>query len=408
MKESPSTPLRDANRWLARAEYETGQTVLQSKPRALFVELTRHCNLACPMCRNPGEVPPDQRMSEQVFAQIESELFPSADMIDLRGWGESLILPEFADRARRAARFGADLRIVTNLSFRRDAVLDLLADLGAYIGVSIDSADPEVLAVLRRGANFGLMEANLARLASNYHARGIADRLNLYVTCQRPALATLEGVVDLASRLGIHDVRLAPVGTTLPFLSVASVRDELDAALERVRQRSDATNVRVSFTASLVDDMLPNGYDSPCLHPWTWCYVSYSGRIGFCDHLIAFDHLTFGTLEDTPFESIWNSDAWVALRAEHLQQRRASAPHFQECAWCYKNRHVDCEDIVEPHYAEKRLTIQACGSAARAAPAPLVQISRPSDRTHPPAGCSRPGPDANEPVPSHSTPEAVG
>src|SRR6266851_6288585 len=105
--ESLSTPVRDANRQLGRMEYETGQTILKSKPRALFVELTRHCNLACPMCRNPGEVPASLRMSEQMFARIESELFPTADLIDLRGWGESLILPEFPERARRASRFGA-------------------------------------------------------------------------------------------------------------------------------------------------------------------------------------------------------------------------------------------------------------------------------------------------------------
>jgi len=340
-------------------EYETGQTILKSKPRALFVELTRHCNLACPMCRNPGEVPASLRMSEQMFARIESELFPTADLIDLRGWGESLILPEFPERARRASRFGAQLRIVTNLSFRRDAVLDLLSDLGVYVGISIDSAKPDVLAVLRRGANLDLMEANLKRLATSYQKRGLADRLNLYVTCQRPALATLEEIVDFASRVGIHDVRLAPVGTRLAFLAVGSVADELEHALERVRERAEATNVRVSFTASLIDDMLPNQDTHACLHPWSWCYLSYNGGVGFCDHLIAFDQYLFGTLDDSSFDAIWNGVDWVALRNEHLQQRRASAPYFHECAWCYKNRHVDCEDIVEPRYAEKRMTIDA-------------------------------------------------
>src|SRR5260370_3822953 len=154
-----SNVLRDANRDLARREYRDGETVLRSKPRALFVELTRHCNLLCPMCRVRGQVSPSQRMSARLFEQVEAELFPTADLIDLRGWGESLILPEFPDRAYRAARFGASLRVVTNLSFRRDSVLDLLSELGFYVGISIDSADPAVLQLLRHGASLETIEA---------------------------------------------------------------------------------------------------------------------------------------------------------------------------------------------------------------------------------------------------------
>lgn len=358
-----STAARDTNRQLARREYESGHVVLKSKPRALFIELTRHCNLACPMCRNPGEVPATLRMSDEMFARVEDELFPTADLIDLRGWGESLILPEFPDRAMRASRFGAALRIVTNLSFRRDAVLDQLAELGFHVGVSIDSADPDVLSFLRRGARLQVIESNLTRLATKYHARGIANRLNLYVTCQLPALPTLEGLVDLASRTGIGDIRLAPVGTRLPFLSIASKMDETEAALERVRRRALETNVRVSVTASLIDDMFPAEDKSPCLHPWTWCYVAYDGRLGFCDHLIANDPYILGSLERSSFEEIWNGAGWVELRKEHLGLRREKAAYFHECAWCYKNRHIDCEDVVEPSYEAKRLTIgQCCGA----------------------------------------------
>jgi MoaA/NifB/PqqE/SkfB family radical SAM enzyme len=362
--ESRSTLLRDANRELARQEYTRGENVLRSKPRALFIELTRHCNLACPMCRNPGEVPATLRMTEQLFSRIERELFPTADLIDLRGWGESLILPEFEDRAVRASAFGASLRVVTNLSFRRDRILDLLAELGFHVGVSIDSADAEVLALLRRGANLALIERNLRSLADAYHRRGAAARLNLYVTCQKPALPTLERIVDLAARAGIGDIRFAPVGTRLPFLSIASESRALNDALERVRVRAEQANIRVSMTASLIDDLFPNENGRACLHPWTWCYVAYDGRIGFCDHLIAADHYTFASIEETAFETIWNSPAWTALRTEHLRERRASAPYFHECAWCYKNRHVDCEDIVEPKADARRFTLQAACTAS--------------------------------------------
>ena len=271
---------------------------------------------------------------------------------------KSLILPEFADRARRAKAFGAALRVVTNLSFTRDDLIDLLPELEFHVGVSIDSADAEVLAFLRRGANLDRIERNLTMLSTRYHARGIADRLNLYVTCQKPALPTLAGLVDFARRVGVYDIRLAPVGTTLPFLTVEGAEDELARALDQLRERADRAGVRVSFTASLVDGMFPRDDAAACLHPWTWCYVSYNGRLGFCDHLLASDHYTFGSLADTSFEEIWNSAAWTALRAEHLGERRAKAPHFIECAWCYKNRYTDCENVVEPAAEGRRLLLR--------------------------------------------------
>lgn len=370
-----STPTRDANRELARSEFETGATVLRSRPRALFVELTRHCNLSCPMCRNPGEVPADLRMDEPTFARVEAELFPTADMIDLRGWGESLILPEFADRARRASAFGAALRVVTNLSFRRDDLIDLLAELEFHVGVSIDSADAQVLAFLRRGASLDRIEQNLKLLSARYQARGIADRLNLYVTCQRPALPKLADLVDFAQRVGIHDIRLAPVGTGYQFLSIEGAEDELARALDTLRERAERARVRVSFTASLVDGMFPRDDAAACLHPWTWCYVSYSGRLGFCDHLLASDHYTFGSLADTPFEEIWNSAAWTTLREEHLGARRKNAPHFTECAWCYKNRYTDCENIVEPAAEGRRLLLRPALSAAAAGSAHVTSAA---------------------------------
>jgi MoaA/NifB/PqqE/SkfB family radical SAM enzyme len=349
--------VRDSNRQLAREEFNSGKVILKCKPRAIFVELTRYCNLGCSMCRSHGQVSKVETMSEYLFSQIEETLFPTADMIDLRGWGESLVLPEFSDRARRAVRFGAAGRIVTNLSFRRDEVLELLSELGFYVGVSIDSADPDILPQLRSGANMKLIEGNLRKLSEQYHRRGIADHLNLYVTCQRPALRNLERIVDFAASLGISDIRLAPVGTSSPLLALEPARDKVREALERTRARALYSNIRVSFTASLVDGLLPKEDQEACMHPWMFCYVAFSGKIGFCDHLVGVDQYTFGDIRRQSFECIWNCPEWVALRREHLHGRDQSAPFFHECAWCYKHRHVDCEDILEPACSAGRITI---------------------------------------------------
>lgn len=360
MTARPFEAVRRANAAVAREDVAYRRTELRARPRALFVELTRHCNLQCPMCRTAGETTIRARMSASLFERIAELLFPTADLVDLRGWGESLILPEFPERARYAASFGCELRVVTNLHFVQDAVLELLAELAMHVGVSVDSGHPAVMRVLRGGARLALVESNLRALATAFRARGHIDRLVLYATCQRPALPTLESVITLAARTGVRHVRLAPVtGGEAAGLATASVPDQVRNAVARASAVALREGVSLSLTASLFEGFRPNVSGDPCLHPWTYCYIAFDGRIGFCDHLIGpgGDPHIMGSLMTQAFDEVWNGPAWVALRKEHLAERRADAPHFEECAWCYRNRHVDFEDLLEPALAANRLRL---------------------------------------------------
>lgn len=352
--------VRDANRRLSLTEYESGKCSLVARPRVLFVELTRACNLACPMCRQPRSVPAHQKLSDAHFERIADELFATAELVDLRGWGESLILPNFPERLERAVEAGCDVRVVTNLSFRRDQVLARLAEVGAMIGVSIDSADADTLSELRLGASLERIEHNLRLLGEAYGRAGRSDRLSLYVTVQRPALPHLEKLVTLAARHGIPQIRLGPV-TIQPDhpLDLTSARDEVLCALDRMRASAREHGVEVSFLASLVADMVERSHELPCLHPWAYAYFAWDGSVGFCDHLIgpAGDPFLMGHLDRQSFEEIWNGSEWVELRREHLGERRAEAPLFHECAWCYRNRHADFEDLLVPRCARSRLTL---------------------------------------------------
>lgn len=370
MSAAAATPdARSANTAVGRREYATGATVLESRPRFVMVELTRRCNLACEMCRTPDVNRHPQQMPEALFARLEEELFPTAELIDLRGWGESLILPQFPDRLARAARSGAGLRVVTNLSFRRPLVLEVLADLGAHIGVSLDTADAPLLFRLRRGARLDLIETNLRYLGERYAQAGRSDRLCLYVTCQRPALRGLEELVAFAARCGVFDVRLAPV-TTDPAspLSLQPVAEDLPALLTRLADTARPLGVRVTLTASLTDQSEPQLRSPACLHPWTQFCVSFTGRVGFCDHLIGpmGEDYVLGDLSTSSVEEIWNGPAWIDLRRNHVARRDPKAPHFAECAWCYRNRFVDFDDLLEPALAAGRVDVAAFGSAARA------------------------------------------
>lgn len=341
-------------------------------PQSVFVELTRACNLSCQMCREPRAVPRGQRMTRQTFDLIADQLLPTAKLVDLRGWGESVILADFDYYVDRVASFGAAIRVVTNLSYRRDATLDRLSALGAYLGISLDAGDAPALAQTRRGANLELIHRNISRLSRSYATQGLLQRLCIYVTLQRPALTSLPTLLRNVADRGVTDVRLAPLtpGDSDPY-GLNYTEREIGDVLPTLVRTAEQLGINLSLTAS------PHGPapDSlimrrACSHPWVSTYVAYDGRVGFCDHLIGpeGDDYTFGSLHDLDFSSIWNGSAWRALRAEHAGARRATAPYFKHCTWCYSHRFLDHEDLLNPDLASERVTGMAFIAASEVRP----------------------------------------
>ena len=299
-------------------------------------------------------------MTEEIFERCTMELFGTAEMIDLRGWGESLILPDIQKRIATASAY-ATIRVVSNLAFRRREVLDQLVDVGAHVVVSIDSVQPSIFAALRGGADIRIVLENLGILVAGYIQRfGSADRIVVATTVQRPALPDLEKIVAVAADHGVLEVRL--FGVTAPPSSAFSLDGfgpEVQASLDRMAQIADARGVTL-VTGTRLGLLPANGMDvPPCIHPWAYAHIAFDGSVGFCDHLIGPDGRAFflGSLHQSSFREIWNCPAWTVLRAEHAGRRDHQAPHFYECAWCYRNRFVDFEHYFDAAACDRRIIL---------------------------------------------------
>lgn len=352
---------RDVNRSLNLDEYRRGCIKLTSRPQFLVIELTQTCNLRCPMCRTDESATANRVMKSELFERVAEELFPLAVMVDLRGWGESLILPDILQHIDKAATFGTSIRFVTNLSFRRPAVLDKLAEHGCHVAVSIDAADPILFRSLRGGARLDLVASNVDRLTHLYEKRfGSTERLYFTTTVQKPALTDLPNIIDFAADHRIEEVRLFSV--TVEDDSPLGIDEETartDEALSQACERAKRRGVRL-IAGTKLGSMPENRLDIPaCLHPWAYAYVSYSGAVGFCDHLVGIPGEAYhlGHLQVSSFEEIWNGPAWQSLRREHLGSRDPKAPKFQECGWCYKNRFIDFEHLFDPQASNRIVTL---------------------------------------------------
>ena len=352
---------RERNRTQNLAEYRRGDVALQSRSRYLSVELTQGCNLQCEMCRSQRVEINSSRMDNVLFRRVAEELFPTAEMVDLRGWGESLLLPDIMEIIRYTHSFGCDIRFVTNLSFRREAVLNALDEHHCYVAVSLDSAEDNVLRLLRTGASLAIIRSNLKTLVNKYReSHGNADRIMLICTVQRPALKTLESLVTLAAEVGVPEIQLARVSaSSKPHLSLCGQDEEVVAALQLMRSAGLREGVRVIAATHFAG--LPENQPSipPCIHPWTYAYVNVDGLVGFCDHLIGPSNQNYliGDLRVSGFNEIWNSDQWQELRREHRGPRRADAARFAHCDWCYRNRFVEFEDTFFPELVSMKVNL---------------------------------------------------
>ena len=348
---------RDENRALNLDEYQNGKVYLESWPRYLSVELTQGCNLRCPMCRPEHITPRERSMDDHIFEELASQLFPLAEIVDLRGWGESLILPDITKRIQTVAEHGAKIRFVTNLAYRRDEVLETVVNYDSYIAVSMDTADPELFKKLRGGAHFDVVSRNLDILLEGFRRNyGDEERVYFTTTVQKPGLKSLPDLIDFAASKGIHEVRMFSVaGDSCSELSLAQGTEEVDEMLQDAAKRSRSQGVKLVAGTSL-GSLPQNPLTIPaCIHPWAYAYISYAGSVGFCDHLNGPDGEPYllGNLNDSSFESIWNGREWQELRHEHLNRRDPSAPYFHECSWCYKNRYIDFEHLLDPEAAKR-------------------------------------------------------
>lgn len=360
----PASPprTREDNRRLNLREFSERRATLSSLPRVLFIELTENCNLSCSMCRSNGPFDRSKNMSREIFERVAEELFPTAEIVDLRGWGESSILKDFEDFVDITLGYGCRIRLVTNLTVPKEAMWRRLVRENALIAVSYDAADPMTFAALRGGAKLAVVQRNLAAMADECERTGVPkSNVHLNVVVQQEMASEIPDIIRFADSLGFS-VRLNPV--TLDEGDSGELerhRTVVMDALAATHQVAEELDVDVFLNAAPISDLaLPEKADKTCTHPWMYAYVNFRGQVGFCDHLIGSNATSYllGDIVNASFADVWNNDAYRALRREHAAGALSEA--YEECRWCYANRYMDFDDESNPDYAQYEVTLGDC------------------------------------------------
>ncbi len=186
---------------------------------------------------------PQRDMTIQKFMSILDAL-PTLQHIELQGEGEPLLNPAFFDMVALARARGIDVSFISNGSLFTSRRIERLLDLDIRkIGISIDSAEPDVFRNIRGGSLAKVVRGVRQLLTRRSERNLVVPLVGLQVTLLRQTLNALPDIVALYKQLGLDG------GLGLqPLQRMVSYTDTYDEAMQH--------------ELSLCDEQLHSFYDA--------------------------------------------------------------------------------------------------------------------------------------------------
>jgi radical SAM protein with 4Fe4S-binding SPASM domain len=221
------------------------------KPRLVFWEVTKGCNLRCVHCRatatelsSPSDLPTDTAL--RVIEQIASFASP---ILVLSG-GEPLFRADIFQLARYGTDRGLRVALATNGTLVTQPVAQKIVDSGVRrVSMSLDGADAETHDLFRGIP--GAFDATL-RGFRNLKDLGMSMQINMTVT--RHNAHQLPALFDLARSIGadaLHTFLLVPVGCGVDIAEEQMVApDEYERILNWFYDRSLTGEIELKATCA--------------------------------------------------------------------------------------------------------------------------------------------------------------
>ena len=360
--------LKYENHLLNWKEYQAGKIILNSMPSRAFIELTQNCNFKCNMCWRTylpqfENYNPEYDMSFDLFKKIADSLFPYLTFIDLRGFGETLILPHWPRIVRYIQKFpNIQWHLNTNLSLTRKDVWKLMIKNNFMIAFSCDGATKETFTFIRRGADFEQILKNLKNVVE-YIQKFKRGAIYFLVTVQRYNLMELPEIIEMAK-----DYQVGSIALRIVRRSWRCSLNQPPEIIGKIMKKTFMLAKRYKININVNDKELvkyipfplksyPNPYwyvkeifpyepskhnfeavsiNKKCYKPFGYVYIYYDGKVGPCNHL-CFPPVALGDLKENTFKQIWNGEPFQEFRKNLLNV----TPKVRDCRWCFKHRITD-------------------------------------------------------------------
>ncbi|MGA2413239.1 MAG: radical SAM protein [Candidatus Sulfotelmatobacter sp.] len=263
----------------------------QNKPRLIFWELTKGCNLRCIHCRaNATELSSPSDLSTQTARNIIDQIAAVSSPILVLSGGEPLFRSDIFELARYATDKGLRVALATNGTLVTKQVAQKIVASGVKrVAISLDGADAATHDTFR-----GIPGAFDAAITGFRNLKDLGMSVQINTTIARHNAHQLPDVLNLARSIGadaLHTFLLVPVGCGVDIASEQMVPPEeyermlnwfYDRSLEGgielkatcaphyfrvVRQRRVAEHRSASAAAEASGQPLPPASSSPSRGP---------------------------------------------------------------------------------------------------------------------------------------------
>ena len=145
--------------------FRKGETTLSYFPSRIWIELTDHCNLKCPLCPNQN-LPKENKgyISPGLFKEIVDQVQGQVHDLYLFHRGESLLHPNLIELIDYAQSRRIPCRIHTNATVLSEAISKEMLNAGLdVLSFSFDSCSPSLYEKSRYPAKFEKTLGNIKR-----------------------------------------------------------------------------------------------------------------------------------------------------------------------------------------------------------------------------------------------------
>jgi MoaA/NifB/PqqE/SkfB family radical SAM enzyme len=313
--------------------------VLRYGPSRAYLEVSRTCNLQCPMCCRQARPMGSGYMNVDTCKSIVDGIKGTIG-IGLSGWGEPLLNPEIIQILKYISDKGLLIAFNTNGLLLEKLADDLINIKHLYsISLSLDSLSetgkahdsPAVLSGLQR----------LATLKKERHKK--YPTLKVTLTAMNYNVNNIPNVVRETSKFGklwvdTHEaIVMAKRNVEGPY--APPPQSELYSSVVEAAKEGQMLGVKVTLNRKKVPSTWQSKVYSkkpqtqkpmtPCSVPWDSGFIDFKGNVFPCCFNI---DRKIGNAAEKPFRSIWRGDSYTKFRQDLLNDSDPSCRNCREGA----------------------------------------------------------------------------
>ena len=334
-KDNPFYDMKKQNYLLAREQYFSDETRLNSLPIRATIQTTDFCNLNCIMCQihSQREKHALKQMKQSDFDEVVQKLFPTLMEVHPTNIGEPLFSPWFDYLCNKCKEYGVLLDITSNGTLLTQEKIRAIMPCLLDIKISFDGAQKETFERIRKGADFGRLLQNIDNFVHIRNETGSSATISLQMTLFNFNYRELPNLIQLAKEKGVDRVKAYHVfsySDEIDHLSLINNPEKFEET--RVKSLELAQKLKMQVSIAEPPSKNPEADEKTlvrqnCRLPWAECFIDHDGSVYPCH---THNHVPFGNILSQRAYQMWNSDYAQSLRG-HLISGHCENTICQNC-----------------------------------------------------------------------------